>query len=282
MKIDPGNEEARKRQTIAILFQKALQEENSGNYKKALEYYRMTLQLDTQFFDSWLNAGAIYSKTGKPDKAKYCYQKAIASKADPRAYYNLASVYFKEEKYADARDTLQSLIKKDPRFLPAHLLLGYTYSKLGELDKAEISIKNVLAMDSKNKAALSSLAVLYYERENDAMALRFIERILNDYPQDIMMQKLKSSIFLKKNNEKESIHALKKIAENDPKLRKIYDLLESDSGKEVKESIQARKKIAESKSKKDKKDWFDLSLMHLLDGNPKTALDYLLNAIEKN
>lgn len=162
MRIDPGNEEARKRQTIGLLFQKALQEENSGNYKKALEYYRMTLQLVTHFFDSWLNAGAVYSKTGKPDKAKYCYQKAIASKPDPRAYYNLASVYFKEEKYSHARDTLHSLLKKDARFLPAHLLLGYTYSKLGELDKAE----NFLMMTCASYVLISTKSNLWHTKNN--------------------------------------------------------------------------------------------------------------------
>lgn len=281
MKIDPGNNLARKKQTIKLLFNKALEEENSGNYKKALEYYRMTLQIDTNFFDSWLNAGAIYSKTGKPEKAKYCYQKAIASRPDPRAYYNLASMYFKEEKYEKVEETLLSLLKKDSHFLPAHLLLGYSYGRTGEKDKAEISIKNVLSLDPENKAALTALAFLYYEEEKDHLALRYADRILTRYPRDIVIQKLKSNLFLRRGNEKESIHTLKTIADEDPKLQKIYNQMANEENQEIKKKILNKKMATEKKQNKNQKDWFDLSIMNLLDGNPQTAMDYLLNAIEK-
>lgn len=281
MRIDPGNELARKKQTLKLLFNKALAEENAGNYKKALEYYRMSLQIDNRFFDSWLNAGAVYSKTGKSDKAKYCYEKAIASRPDPRAYYNLASMYFREEKYDKVKETLTALLKKDSRFLPAHLLMGYTCGKTGENDKAEIYIKNVLKLDPENKAALTALALMYYDEEKDHLALRYAERILTRYPQDLVIQRLKSNIFLRKGNEKESIYTLKNIADKDPKLEKIYRQLESEENTRVKEKITSKKKETEKKQKKDKQDWFDLSIMNLLDGNPQTAMDYLLNAIEK-
>src|SRR5688572_16676136 len=105
--------------------------EKQKAFEKALECYRMSLQLDPQFFDSWLNAGALYSKQGKSKKAIICYQRAIVSKPDKRAFYNLGSEYFKTGQFEEAKKILVKALKDDKHFIPAHLLLGYTFGRIG-------------------------------------------------------------------------------------------------------------------------------------------------------
>ena len=86
----PEKISARQSTSRKALFEQALLAEKKGDFKTALEKYKMALQIDQNFFDAWLSAGAIYTRQGKSDKAIVCYERALVSKNDVRAHYNLA------------------------------------------------------------------------------------------------------------------------------------------------------------------------------------------------
>lgn len=282
MKIQSKSNVNRSLHARNLLFERAREQEKQGAYKKALEFYRMSLKIDKDFFDSWLNAGAIYSRMGKRDKAIVCYQRALLKTPDKRAFYNLASEYFKDERYKESKKALQSAIRLDNRFLQAHLLLGYTYGKLDQNEKAEISIKNVLKVDGNNRSAMTALALLYFHTDRLGLCEKIIARLLAINPEDGVTQRLKANLSLKGGDVKESIIAFRDLAEKDTKLQDFYRSLNSTQRPEQKRKMAIKKKGLVAKPKKEARDWLDLSLLTFFEGDPQTALDYLLEATEQS
>lgn len=272
------NEKRRRARNMA--FQKGVEAERNGDDKKALEYYRMSLQADSEFFDSWLNAGAVYSRLGKTKKAIICYQRAVTSREDKRAYYNLASEYFKAGRYTEAEKMLGRTLNIDSNFLQAHLLLGYTYGRQGRNDHAEKSIKNALDIDSENRPALTALALLYFHSGRRELALRYINRLLGRYPEDRIILRLKANLTLDDGDITESISLMKKMAAEDPDLEEFHRALDTSTESETRREIRNRKENLEQKKGKDSRDWFDLSLLSFFDGDPEKALDYLAKSSE--
>lgn len=281
MKITAGSDESRKRQSRNLLFEQALAAEKAGELKKALELYKMSLQIDAQFFDAWLNAGAIYAREGKADKAIVCYQRALVSKEDNRALYNLAGEYFKSDRYEDARKMLSKAIKADPRFLQAHLLLGYVLGKIGDNQKAEISIKNALKIDSENRPALTALTLLYHHTGRDAQALRMAEILLTKNPEDPVLQKLRAALMLKKNDIRQAASSLKALVRKDKQLASFYATVRTGISDNQRKNISSVRKSITDKKTKNRKDLFDLSIIHFFEGEPEKALDILALAAGK-
>lgn len=261
-----------------LSYEKALAFEHAKNFSKALEFYRMSLKIDNQFFDSWLNAGAIYSKIGKAKKAIICFQRAIVSNPDKRAYYNLGSEYFKAERFDEAKKMFFKAIKLDHHFLQAHLLLGYTFGKLGSDEKAKVSIKNALKIDPENQPAMTALALLYFHMKKFKQSAYYVGKLLKSNPENLTAQRLKANIMLESGNIKGSIETFKDLADEDPKLKAFHYSLSENQTKEGRAKISEKKKHIVKKSHKNANDWLDLSLLTLFEGDAKTALDYLQEA----
>ncbi len=278
MKIKADKDIKRKERARNLLYNQALDQEKLGDFKKALEFYRMSLKIDANFFDSWLNAGAIYARMGKHKKAIICYQRALMQKPDKRAYYNLASEYFKVDRFDEARQLLVRATKLDPHFLSAHLLLGYCLGKLNENHKAEISIKNVLKIDPHNRPAITALALLYFHTGKLELCEKYLLGMLKLDPNDLVAKRLKANLKLRQDNLEDSIMAFKDLAKEDPKIKEFYYALQSWHNPGQKKNIETKKKKIAEKENKDAKDLLDLSLMSLFEGNADVALDYLLEA----
>ena len=265
----------RKRQAALLLFEQALAAEKSGNPKVALEKYKMALQIDQQFFDAWLNAGAIYTRQGKSDKAIVCYQRALVSRDDIRAHYNLAAEYFKTGDFSSSEKCLHTVLKMDRRYLQAHLLLGYVFGKTGKNDKAELSIKNVLKIEPENYQAQTALALLYYHTNRRDLAARLIQTQLARKPDDRVLQKLLGTLSMEKEDFKSASRALKSIADRDPVLKSFYVSLREALKPEKKKLISSKRKAVQEKKDLSKKELLDLSLLQFFDGDPKEAMETL-------
>lgn len=261
-----------------IFYRQALLAEKRKDYKKALELYKMALKTEPQFFESWLNAGAIYSRAGDSDKAILCYQKAIMTRHDKRAFYNLASEYFKTGDYEKSRKLLIKALNYDTRFIQAHLLLGYTYGKLQKNNEAEKSIKQVLKLDPRNRAALTALALLYFHNGRHDLCKKYVDILSRNKVKDIVVERLKANLSLAEGDIEQSLMKFHEIADTDPKLKKFYKSYKATQTGEQKQNLQVKKENLESKKNKTAKDNFDLSLLSLFDGDFTTAIEYLTRA----
>ncbi|MDH5717781.1 MAG: tetratricopeptide repeat protein [Spirochaetia bacterium] len=271
-------EKNRKSQARNAFFEQALREEKNKDFKKALHMYKLSLKIDINFFDSWLNSGAIYSRMGKNNKAITCYKKAASIKKDKRAYYNLAVEFFRVDKFKETEENLMESLKQDDSFFQAYLLLGYSYGKTGEHEKSEEAIKKALKINPQSKPALTALSLLYYHTNRYNLSLKYVERLLKNSPEDSVLQKLYGKLNLENGNLTESIEAFKKSAENDTTIKKLYETLEKEQTERQKQKIIVKKRFYEKKSQKTSKDWLDLSLLTFFSGEPSKAMEYLSRA----
>lgn len=257
------------------LFEHALAAEKKGDLKTALEKYKMALQIDQNFFDAWLNAGAIYTRQGKGDKAITCYQRALVSKNDVRAHYNLAVEYYKKSDFPSAEKALKSVLRLDSRYLNAHLLLGYVFGKTGRNDKSEISIRNALKIDPQNVQAQTALALLYFHTDRPELALRAVNILLTRNPEDKILLGLSAKINLSGGDLKQAASGFKKLAGRDPELKTFYATLREQVPQEKKKTIHKKRETIEVKERKTAKDMLDLSLLQFFDGDPTKAFETL-------
>lgn len=263
-------------------FYRGLQEEKQSRLKSALDYYRMALEVDSNFFDSWLNAGAIYARTGKSEKAITCFQRAIISRPDKRAYYNLASEYFKLGRYYHALDTIERAIDLEKNFIQAYLLAGYCYAKMQQPKQAEKSILAALKIDPNNRSSLNALAILYFQQNRYEESLQYVNHLLIKEPNDLSLQKIKASLSLEQSDLKTAILAFKEIANHDPKLKSLTESVEKNMPQQAQKEMVLQKMQLTDKEDKNAKDFFNLSLLSLFSGESNHAMDYLLKATEKN
>lgn len=258
-----------------MLFEQALAAEKKGDAKTALEKYKMALQIDQNFFDAWLNAGAIYTRQGKGDKAIVCYQRALVSKNDVRAHYNLAVEYYKKLDFPSAEKALKSVLRLDSRYLNAHLLLGYVFGKTGRNDKSEISIRNALKIDPQNAQAQTALALLYFHTDRPELALRAVNILLTRNPEDKVLLGLSAKINLSGGDLRQAASGFKKLAGRDPELKTFYATLREQVPAEKKKTIHKKRETIEVKERKSAKDMLDLSLLQFFDGDPTKAFETL-------
>ena len=124
---------------------------SDNNFQKTME---LLLQIDEKerTAQDWLLLGNLLDEKGEKSNATFMYQKAInVDEKCYRAYYNLANLYYADNKYALAVENYKKALKytKDNAYI--HYNLACAYIKLAEIKKAKaelikaVTIKNDIA-----------------------------------------------------------------------------------------------------------------------------------------
>ena len=78
----------------------------TGKYKKAISYYKKTIELRPDDAHAYNNMGNAYKEIGNFDRAIECYDRAISLKPDyASAHYNLGIVYQKKDEFSTALES---------------------------------------------------------------------------------------------------------------------------------------------------------------------------------
>jgi tetratricopeptide (TPR) repeat protein len=88
----------------------------SGNYKKSVSCYLKALELEPDFIDAMDNLGNSYRYLNKFNSAEYWYKKSI--QLYPHgfiAHQNLAIVYLSTDRFGDALNEYEVLVRIDPK-----------------------------------------------------------------------------------------------------------------------------------------------------------------------
>lgn len=106
-------------------FNQAVALVNKENYSEAIKLLKGVTGKTSKFSAPFINIGIAYARTGDFDKAKDNFKKALEiSPQHPVAHNELALVYRKTGKYAEARKLYEDLLAIYPDFLPARKNLG--------------------------------------------------------------------------------------------------------------------------------------------------------------
>lgn len=105
---------------------------DSANYEKAIEYYQMSVDVDSTYFDAYYNLAIVYYNTSEYDKAIDVLQKAISLRdTDADTYFFLGNIYLEKEDYDQAIEAVEKGIELNPESPDGYNYLGALYQEKG-------------------------------------------------------------------------------------------------------------------------------------------------------
>lgn len=112
------------------------------------------LVLDNPSAGNLEELGALYLEDGSYTKAKQCFDRAIASRADSTdTFYRRALAEIELSDWNAAIGDLEQVMKADPKydFYRAAGLLAHAYAETGQSDKAEAAFARVTAVSTSTE-----------------------------------------------------------------------------------------------------------------------------------
>lgn len=165
----------------------------------ALQNAKESVELSPEKIEYLQLLGDIYSTARQYDSAAAAYETVIKlDSTDIGAHYRLARILENEKplKAIGVYEKLFDLIGPDWNIL---IRVAELYEKLGDIDKAILSIEELLALDPSN-TPIKKLLIEFYEKDeryNDA--LNMVNDILELTPDDINAREQKARIYLAQN-----------------------------------------------------------------------------------
>lgn len=133
-----------------------------GDLKKAVEEFKIAIQLKPGYADAYHNLANTYQQMGETDKAIKNYQIALSFNPNLwQSHQNLGTIYFIiQEEFELAKQEFEKAIKINPQNSNLFNSLGIIYLKLGGKEKAKETFSKALQIDPQNERARQELLLL--------------------------------------------------------------------------------------------------------------------------
>ena len=132
--------------------QLAIQAQEMGDYGQAVNLFKKSIELNRDYYKSWLNLGACYLKLGSLKEAESALRHAVTlNSSDYSAHNNLGIVYSKQQEPQLAIQEFLMAIKLNPFNASAFLNLGVAYDSIGAKDEAYEAFKKAIELNPKYK-----------------------------------------------------------------------------------------------------------------------------------
>lgn len=168
------------------LYSKALEVTKKGDYKKAIDYYREALKIDSLFVFAWDNMGMCYRRLEDYDKALEAYQKSL--KIDSTGIMplqNIPVVYLLKKEYVKAIMAYEKLAELDNNNPEVFYGIGNIYTTyLMDFEKGLSYMCKAYNLYVEQKSPYRSdaeklIKVIYQEMKTQGKEARF-EEILKE------------------------------------------------------------------------------------------------------
>jgi tetratricopeptide (TPR) repeat protein len=151
-----------------------------GELTTAEQYFYSCLDINPSFSEPHNNLGTVYQEMKLYDKAEHQFQIAIEDIRNPvkyLAYFNLARLYYLQNKDQEALDNIKIAIKMKSDFVQAYNLEGIIYEKAGKYSEAINSYMKALKISPNDLDLNYNLAVAYFKDNRYEEAKQIFERI---------------------------------------------------------------------------------------------------------
>jgi tetratricopeptide (TPR) repeat protein len=124
-------------QSVPVLYELGRAEFQLSQVDEAIAHYRQALTLNPDHAPSAYELGSILVTLGQVDEGIQLLQQAIAVAPTPLTYYDLGIALGRRGDRQGEVEQLQNAIALRPDYADAHLNLGITYARLGEIVPAK-------------------------------------------------------------------------------------------------------------------------------------------------
>lgn len=138
-----------------------------ANDDKAEEYYLKALSLNNKMVETYVNLADLYYKQKRIAEAINLLESAVTLMPDNIALkHYLARIYIDDKRYDLAIDQLSEVLDASPKNTDAYWDLGNVYFELGEYDNAVSNYEHVLELVDNNAIIYYQTALAYEANDN--------------------------------------------------------------------------------------------------------------------
>ncbi len=133
---------------------------NSGNFKKAIEYYDNALKMKPNYDLAWIMKGSVLKSMKRMEEAAECFKKALEVNPDSEeSWYNLGAIYYELQRYEDEIQCYDQALKINKNFTKAWNNKGATLHEQGKHEEAVLCYDKVLLLEPDNINVLNNKGV---------------------------------------------------------------------------------------------------------------------------
>jgi len=148
------------------------------NLFQAASAYEKCLELQPDMSEVRNSLGFIYQELDVLDKAEEEYKKAYSIDSNHNASFNLAKLYFGQNKLELALDYVQKSIQKNSRASNAYNLQGVILNKTGRPAEAIKSFQNAIRISPNDIIIRINLGIAYINNKEFDKARTLLEKTL--------------------------------------------------------------------------------------------------------
>ena len=162
-----------------------------GRYDEAMRSFKRASELAPDNYKALNNLSAVLVQQGRFSQAERALRHSLEIRPNPIAYNNLASLYFTQERYAEAVPMMEHAVQMGQRSAMLLGSLAHLYRVVPELrpkaakasaDAIDVAQKQ-LAVNPHDSEARADLAWLYADQGDQQAALREIAAALKETPE---------------------------------------------------------------------------------------------------
>ena len=116
------------------------------------------------------------------DESGFTIKERVSVSASIRASFNSAMRLLEQGQYDSGIPLLADVTEAAPEVTSLHIDLGIAYARVGELERAEDSIKNALQLNPRHPVAHNELGILYRKMGRFEKARKSYDTALDVYP----------------------------------------------------------------------------------------------------
>lgn len=202
---------------ISDALKRAIQYHQAGNLIEAENIYQELLIAEPDNFYALHYLGVLYCQYGNYDKAIEYINKAIQTKSDAHAYYNLGLAYQGKRFFDKAISSYQNALKLNPHMADALVNLGIIFFKYEiQIDKAIECFQEALKINPEHPEAYSNLAIVFQETGKIGEAIKYYKKALTSKPESPEILFNLGTALMEEGKQEEALATLNKVIKQKP------------------------------------------------------------------
>ncbi|MGW8315639.1 MAG: tetratricopeptide repeat protein [Bacteroidales bacterium] len=166
---------------------------NAGDYEKAEASYKEAIELEPGLVGPYINLADLYRRLNRDQEGEQVLKNALEKYPDLAAiHYSLGLLKVRQDRYEEALQYLENASRLDPGDPQYSYVYAIGLNSRQQPEKALEVLKTALQRHPYDRNILYSLATISMENGNTDEALRYAQRLVENYPEDDSYRQLRS------------------------------------------------------------------------------------------
>lgn len=194
-------------------------------FSESLRYYESALAKNPQSYSALCNKGLCLFKLSKLDEALICYDEALTTyKNIPEAFFMKGKIMFAKQNFSEAIKQFQNILDLESENLEAKFYLGKSQIKIGNIQDG-ISILESIIANNDHGDSLLLLGQTFTKQNESQKALIYLNKLVEISPNHVEAHLLLGKTYVEINNFNDAIAHFKKILNKTPNNIEAHLLL---------------------------------------------------------